>query len=50
MKLEEIIWVIKRNHHRKGKAITLISDFLVISKEEAKKIYQREFEFEYEHN
>ena len=48
MSLEEIVWVIKRNNHRKGKAITLISDFLVISKEEAKKIYQREFE--YEHN
>lgn len=48
MSLEEIVWVIKSNNHRKGKAITLISDFLVVSREEAKKIYQKEFE--HEHN
>lgn len=48
MKLEEIIWVIKSNNHRKGEAITLISDFLVISREEAKKIYQKEFEYEHD--
>lgn len=43
MNRKEIVWVIKRNKHRKRTAITLISDFLVITKEEAKKIYEEEF-------
>ena len=40
-------WVldnIRRNHHTKSKAITLIADFLCISREEARKIYAEEFE------
>lgn len=44
MELKEIISVIKRNNHDKKTAITLISDFLVIDKAEAKKIYEEEFE------
>ena len=43
MNRKEIIWVIKRNNHDKKTAITLISDFLVTTKEEAKKIYEEEF-------
>lgn len=46
MNREEVIWMIKRNNHSKKTAITLISDFLVITKEEAKKIYEEEFENE----
>ena len=44
MELKEIISVIKRNNHDKKYAITLISDFLDISRAEAKKIYEEEFE------
>ena len=44
MNRKEIVWVIKRNNHDKKTAITLISDFLVTTKEEAKKIYEEEFE------
>ena len=43
MNRKEVIWVIKRNNHDKRTAIKLISDFLVIKKEEAKKIYEEEF-------
>ena len=43
MNRKEIIWAIKRNNHDKKTAIKLISDFLVITKEEAKKIYEEEF-------
>lgn len=43
MSRQEIIWVIKRNNHDKKTAITLISDFLVISKQQAKCIYEEEF-------
>lgn len=43
MNRKEIIWVIKRNNHDKRTAIKLISDFLVITKEKAKKIYEEEF-------
>ena len=43
MSRQEIIWVIKRNNHSNKTAIRLISDFLVITKEEAKKIYEEEF-------
>ena len=43
MNRKEVIWLIKRNNHDKKTAIKLISDFLVITKEEAKKIYEEEF-------
>ena len=43
MNRKEVIWMIKRNNHKKKKAITLISDFLVTTKEEAKQIYEEEF-------
>ena len=43
MNREEVIWIIKRNKHNKNEAIRLISDFLVITREEAKKIYEEEF-------
>ena len=46
MNRKEVIWVIKKNNHDKKTAITLISDFLVIDKAEAKKIYEKEFENE----
>ena len=44
MNKEEVIFMIKRNNHPKHKAIIYISDFLDISKEKAKKIYEEEFE------
>ena len=44
MDREELIRLIKRNKHNKTKAITLISDFLVISRVQAEKIYEEEFE------
>lgn len=44
MNRKEVIQLIKRNHHNKKTAITLISDFLVISKRKAEKIYEEEFE------
>lgn len=44
MTRKEIIKRIKRNKNPKQKAIVLIADFLVISKKEAKKIYEEEFE------
>ena len=43
MNRKEVIWMIKRNNHKKKKAITLISDFLAISKQQAKCIYEEEF-------
>ena len=43
MNRKEVIWVIKRNNHDKKTAITLISDFLAISKQQAKCIYEEEF-------
>ena len=46
MNRKEVIWGIKRNNHSKKTAIRLISDFLVITKEESKKIYEDEFENE----
>lgn len=46
MNRKEIIWLIKMNKHKKKTAIKLISDFLVISKQEAEKIYEEEFENE----
>ena len=46
MNREEVIWRIKRNKNNKHEAIRLISDFLVITREEAKKIYEEEIENE----
>lgn len=46
MNREEVIQLIKRNRNSRKKAIILISDFLVIDKEEARRIYQEEFENE----
>lgn len=43
---EEVIKLIKRNKNRYKEAITLLMDFLVISKEEAEKIYGDEIENE----
>lgn len=42
--LEEVISLIKRNGNDKREAIVLLSDFLAISKKEAKEIYKKEFE------
>lgn len=44
MTRDEIINSIRRNGHKKTKAIILISDFLAITKSEATKIYEEEFE------
>ena len=44
MNRKEVIWLIKRNKNTKAEAIRLIADFLVISKEQAEKIYDEEFE------
>ena len=44
MNREEVIWRIKRNKNSKHEAIRLIADFLVITREEEKKIYEEEFE------
>ena len=46
MNRKEVIWLIKRNKNSKNEAIILISDFLVTTMEEAKKIYEEEFENE----
>ena len=46
MNKEEVIKLIKRNKNPRKKAITLLMDFLVISKEEAEKIYEEELENE----
>lgn len=44
MNREEVIWLIKRNKNKKAEAIRLIADFLVTTREMAKKIYEEEFE------
>jgi hypothetical protein len=44
MNKKEVIALIKRNKNTRKEAITLISDFLVISKEKAEKIYKEEIE------
>lgn len=41
---DEIINLIQQNGNKKTKAIILISDFLAITKSEATKIYEEEFE------
>ena len=43
MNRKEVIWLIKRNRNSRKEAIILISDFLVTTREEAKKIYEEEF-------
>ena len=43
MNRKEVIWLIKRNRNSKHEAIRLIADFLVTTREEAKKIYEEEF-------
>ena len=43
MNRKEVIRLIKRNQHKKRDAIRLISDFLMITREEAEKIYLEEF-------
>ena len=42
MNKEEVIWLIKRNRNTYKEAITLLMDFLIITKEEAEKIYNEE--------
>ena len=44
MNRKEVIWLIKRSRNSKHEAIRLIADFLVTTREEAKKIYEEEFE------
>ena len=44
MNRKEIIELIRRNKNPKYQAVTLISDFLVKSKEKAIEIYEEEFE------
>lgn len=46
MNRKEVIFIIKRNKHTKRDAIILIADFLVTTREKAKKIYEEEFENE----
>ena len=43
MNRKEVIRLIKRNRNTRKEAIILISDFLVTTREEAKKIYEEEF-------
>ena len=43
MSKAEVIALIKRNQNTRREAITLIADFLVISKEKAEKVYEEEF-------
>ena len=43
MNRKEVVWLIKRNRNSKREAIRLISDFLVTTREMAKKIYEEEF-------
>jgi hypothetical protein len=43
MNRREVIALIKRNKNKRSEAITLISDFLVISEEKAEMIYEEEF-------
>ena len=42
MNRKEVIRLIKRNRNTRKEAIILISDFLVTTMEEAKKIYEEE--------
>ena len=44
MDRREIIALIRRNKNTKREAIVLIADFLVTTRERAKKIYEEEFE------
>ena len=44
MNKEEVIELIRRNQNPKPEAIKLISDFLVVKKEESTRIYEQEIE------
>jgi hypothetical protein len=44
MSRKELIARIRKNKNNKWEAIRLISDFLMISRNEAEKIYREEFE------
>lgn len=44
MNKEEVIELIRRNQNPKPEAIKLISDFLVVNKNEVTKIYEQEIE------
>lgn len=44
MNRKEVIEMIKRNGYKKARAVVFISDFLNISRKEAKEIYKEEFE------
>ena len=44
MNKKEVIELIRRNQNPKPEAIKLISDFLVVKKEVAEKIYEQEIE------
>ena len=46
MNKKEVLAMIRRNKNKRNQAIILISDFLVISRKKAEKIYQEEFENE----
>lgn len=41
---EEVIKLIKRNRNTKKEAITLLMDFLLLSKEQAENLYKKEIE------
>lgn len=47
MNKKEVFELIRRNRHSRQTAIRLISDFLVISMQEARKIYDNEFVSDY---
>ena len=44
MDREELFYRIRKNKNKKQEAIVLIADFLVTTREKAKKIYEEEFE------
>ena len=44
MSKDEVIKMIRRNHHKKRDAVIYIADFLQITSQEAEKIYREEFE------
>lgn len=44
MDKKELFYRIRRNKNKKQEAIVLIADFLVTTREEAKIIYEQEFE------
>lgn len=44
MNQEEVIKLIKRNRNTRKEAITLLMDFLLLSKEQAEDLYAKEIE------